>query len=343
MKKFIKICLITAGVCAGVGIIFCVIAFAMGGYHSVYQLASEGKLSYGKWYISTDGIYYGNNKKEKEEWENRQEEEEWEALEKAEWEEESEAVSVGKEKAVGANGIQYVYETAGIKNLSVDIGAAEVVFTEGARTDAIVVTLYNCKKENFEGTLGETLYLGYGAQYNQVLVGKNKDKRIIVEIPAEMRFDVVDADIGAVNASFASDVVKCRVLQLDIGAGNVKADSFAVEEELNVDIGAGNVEISGGTYGDMKLSCGLGNFSIQGAASGDITAECGMGNMELYLEGNPDSYDYQFSCGAGKLVVNGVTYAGIAGEYEIKNEGAERAAELSCGMGNLNFSMEERK
>lgn len=327
MKKFIKICLIIAGVCGGVGILFCAIAFGMGGYHTAYQLANEGKLSHGKWHISTKGIYYGDD---------RADEDNQEAWEDADILDKETAAVTGE--AVGANGIQYVYETAEIENMDIDMGAANIFFEEGERTDAIVVTLYNCKEEDYEGALGKTLHLEYNPHHQLFTSGTNR--KIVVELPSGIRFDAVDIDMGAANVKFASDVIRCRVLQMDVGAANVKAESFEVEETLEVEVGAGNVEICGGSYEAIEITCGMGNFNMQGAVSGDIKAECGMGNMELYLEGNPDAYDYNLSCGAGRTVVNGVKYSGIAGEHQIKNEGAAGTADIECGMGNVTFAME---
>lgn len=282
MKKFTKVCLIIAAVLGGAGLLLCGIASVMGGYGMIRQMADNGELNHGKWHIRRTGIYYGDDSYDRDEDERNE------------------------------------YEAEKIKNLDIDIDAANVLFTEGEQTDVIVVTLYNCRKSCYEGTVeGDTLYIEYESKHD--IYNGNTDMKIVVAFPAGMNFDEID---------------------IDMGAANVVADEFHVKELLDVTVGAGNLEIADGSYKNIKLSCGMGNVDMQGTVSGDVNVECGMGNMNVRLEGNPDAYDYELSCGVGEMVVNGVKYSGIAGDHQIKNDGASGTIDIECGMGSVNFTID---
>lgn len=315
MNKFTKVCLIIAAVLGGVGLLFCGIAAMMGGYETIHQMADTGELSHGKWHIAVDGIYYGTDE---------------------------ETYSAGHSvtgEAADTDGEAYIYEMGEAKNLDIDISAAEIVFTESERNDAVVVTLHNCRENDYTGeVIGDTLHIEYEWE-NAVYHGDNHAK-IMIAIPAGMEFDDIDIDMGAANAIFELADVSCNTLRMDVGAANVTAEEFYVKELLDVSVGAGNLEISDGTYENIKLSCGMGSLNMQGAVSGNVTASCGMGDMNIRLEGNPEAYNYKLSCGMGDMTVNGVKYSGIAGEHRIKNDGATGTVDVDCGMGNVDFSIE---
>lgn len=326
MKKFTKICLIGAAVLGGVGLLLCGIAAVLGGYGSLRLLADNGELNHGKWHIDANGIYYGDD------WE------EWNGND-TDTDVNENAVSG---EAVGSEGIAYTYDTTEFKNLDIDVGGVEISFTESEQEEALVVTLYNCKQNYYEGEIKDgTLYIEYEPKQHMHHVSTTT--KLVVAIPAGMNFDVVDIDMGAVNAEFSLDNVSCSTLSMDVGAANVIADSFNVKELLDVTVGAGNLEIAGGSYKNVKISCGVGNFDMCGVVSGDVEAECGMGNMDIRLNGDPEAYDYELSCGVGRMVVNGVEYSGIAGDHHIKNKGASGTISIECGMGEVEFAIENQK
>lgn len=315
MKKFTKVCLIVAAVLGGVGLILCGIASAMGGYGAIRQMADAGELNHGKWHIQRDGIYYGTDED-----------------------------AYGAEHSVTketdeTDGETYRYEIGEARNLDIDISAAEILFTESESDNAVAVTLYDCKKNYYTGEVkGDTLHIEYELE-NVAYYGDDHAK-IVIAIPTGMEFDDIDIDMGAANAIFELSDVSCNTLRMDVGAANVTAEEFHVKELFDVSVGAGNLEIKDGFYKNINLSCGMGSADMQGAVSGNVMASCGMGDMDIRLEGNPEAYNYNLSCGMGDMTVNGVKYSGIAGEQQIKNEGAIGIVEIDCGMGNVDFTIE---
>lgn len=315
MKNFTKVCLIIAAVLGGVGLLLCGIASAMGGYGTIRQLAEAGELNHGKWHIQRDGIYYGTDE---------------------------DAYSAGHNvagEAVDGDGVAYTYETGEFTNLDIEIEAAEIYFTEGERTDAVVVTLYNCRKDYYAGNVqDDTLHIEYKS--DDTISNVSINRKLVIAIPAGMHFDDIDIDMGAADAIFELADISCNTLCMDVGAANVIADEINVKELLDVTVGAGNLEIKDGSYENVKLFCGMGSLNMQGEVSGDVDAECGMGDMNIKLKGNPDAYDYELSCGMGDMVINGVKYSGIAGSHQIKNEKATGRIYLECGMGSVDFAIE---
>lgn len=315
MKKFTKVCLIVAAVLGGVGLLLCGIASAMGGYGAIRQMADAGELNHGKWHIQGDGIYYGTDE---------------------------DAYSAGHSitgEADDTEGETYIYETGEFTNLDIDIGAAEILFTEGERDGAVAVTLHNCRENFYTGEVkGDTLHVEY--EPKNVAYSGDNHAEIVIAIPAGMDFDDISIDIGAANVVYELADVSCNTLRMDVGAANVTADEFHVKELFDVSVGAGNLVIEDGSYKNIKLSCGMGSLNMQGAVSGNVIASCGMGDMDIRLEGNPKAYDYNLSCGMGDMTVNGVKYSGIAGDHQIKNDGAAGTVDVDCGMGNVDFAIE---
>lgn len=315
MKKFTKISLIIAAVLGGIGLLLCGIASAMGGgYSTLRQMAQSGELNYGKWHINDYSVYYGDDDDD--------------------WDVDADARSGS---LIDSDELVYEYATSDIKNLDLDISAAELSFTEGTESDSIVVRLYDCKGRYYEGGVsGNTLKVKYEQEHDFY----DNDERIVIEIPSGVSFEKIDLDIGATNAEFSLRDVSCDTLLLDVGAGNIVADEFVVKEYMEVNAGVGNVEINGGTYRDITLECGMGNFSMEGALEGNLIAECGMGSMDLELNGDANAYNYELSCGMGELNVNGTKYSSIAGSHKVKNEGAIGTISLECGMGSLDLVIE---
>lgn len=340
MKKFTKVSLIVVAVIAGIGIVLLGISSLMGaGYGTIRRMARNGQLNYGGWRIGEDGVYYSLSDDEDilVEWDDL------DALDEIIDLDDPDALDTyhGTDGTT-ENYLSYTYDVKNIKNLEVDIDAAELELTEGTNAEQIVVSLYQCREKYYNGKIsGDTLEIEYDIEhyYN----GRNNDKaKIVVEIPAGMSFGKLDLDIGATAADFDIPEVTCEKLNLDVGAGNVIVSGCTVTEKMDVSLGAGNAEINGGAYEDVELDCGMGEFSMEGRLNGDLKAECGMGNMILKFTGNETDYNYKISCGIGSIDVNGSRYSNISGDYSVKNPDAIGTIEMDCGMGSIDLTIESQ-
>lgn len=339
MKKFTKVSLIIVAVIAGMGIILLGISSLMGaGYGTIRRMMRNGELDYGSWHISGNGIYYNED-----EWEEDFDRYLSDGLEDlddmVDIDDLDDLESTAQTIGTTENGLNFSYDVTGIKNLEVDIDAAELIFKEGTNPDQIVVQLYRCKEKHYEAeTKGDTLKIEYDMEHHYY--SNNSGARIVVEIPAGMAFEKLDLDIGAVAASFDVQDVTCQKLDLDVGAGTIVADGFIVTEKMEVSIGAGNAEIKGGTYQDIDLDCGVGEFSMKGTLKGNLNADCGMGNMDIKLAGKETDYNYKLSCGVGSIDVNGSGYSSISGNHSVTNPGAVGTIDLDCAMGTINLEIQ---
>lgn len=351
MKKFTKVSLIIVAVLGGIGILLCGIASLMGaGYGTIRRMARAGEFNYGRWHIGEDGIYYGDDWEDEPEIDatvdvpeidvtvdvpeidvdpaNSDEVE----LEGLPWNAKNSAES-------GTEGITCSYAVEKVRNLDVDIDAAELIFCEGTKTDQIVVILQKGREKYYDVGMDEdTLEIEYDTE-SRITRSNGNTPRIVVEIPAGMTFAEMDLDLGAAKATFELANVVCENLELDVGAGVVTAKEFTVTGTMDVNVGVGSAEIDGGTYRDIRLDCGMGDFVMKGTLNGNLTANCGMGSMELKLKGNETDYNYRVSCSLGGIGVNGKTYSNISGSQSVTNPGAIGTIDLDCGMGSIDLEI----
>jgi len=310
MKKFSKICLIIVGVLGGMGLLLGGISALLGGgFGAVRRMAERGELDAGNWHIRPYELYYSSDEEDTED--------DWGADDDAK---------------------VYTYEAAGIKNLDIDIDAAEIYVKQGTDDKNLVVRTYGCKEKYYKEDINkDTLQIQYEIHKQ---FPDNYDAQIVIEIPEKMTFDTMDFDIGAADADFASGSVNCRTMELNVGAGELTGADFAVTGTLDIKLGAGDIDLEGGTYKDIKLDCGMGSFALDGIVAENVKAHCGMGDGSITLRGREEDYNYKMSCGMGDLTVNGESYSDLSGSYKVTNAGAVGTIDLDCGMGSIDFDIE---
>ena len=286
MKKFSKICLIIVAVLGGMGLLLGGISALLGGgFGAIRRMAERGELDAGNWHIRPYELYYSSDEEDTED--------DWGADDDAK---------------------VYTYEAAGIKNLDIDIDAAEIYVKQGTDDKNLVVRTYGCKEKYYKGDMNkDTLQIQYEIHKQ---FPDNYDAQIVIEIPEKMTFDTMDFDIGAADAD------------------------FAVTGTLDIKLGAGDIDLEGGTYKDIKLDCGMGSFALDGIVAENVKAHCGMGDGSITLRGREEDYNYKMSCGMGDLTVNGESYSDLSGSYKVTNAGAVGTIDLDCGMGSIDFDIE---
>ena len=286
MKKFSKICLIIVAVLGGMGLLLGGISALLGGgFGAIRRMAERGELDAGNWHIRPYELYYSSDEEDTED--------DWGADDDAK---------------------VYTYEAAGIKNLDIDIDAAEIYVKQGTDDKNLVVRTYGCKEKYYKGDINkDTLQIQYEIHKQ---FPDNYDAQIVIEIPEKMTFDTMDFDIGAADAD------------------------FAVTGTLDIKLGAGDIDLEGGTYKDIKLDCGMGSFALDGIVAENVKAHCGMGDGSITLRGREEDYNYKMSCGMGDLTVNGESYSDLSGSYKVTNAGAVGTIDLDCGMGSIDFDIE---
>ena len=159
MKKFSKICLIIVAVLGGMGLLLGGISALLGGgFGAIRRMAERGELDAGNWHIRPYELYYSSDEEDTED--------DWGADDDAK---------------------VYTYEAAGIKNLDIDIDAAEIYVKQGTDDKNLVVRTYGCKEKYYKGDMNkDTLQIQYEIHKQ---FPDNYDAQIVIEIPEKMTFD----------------------------------------------------------------------------------------------------------------------------------------------------------
>ncbi len=325
MKKFTKISLILAAVLAASGVVLFGIASVMcGGYGALRKQMRESEIHHGNWHITADGIYYSD-----EEWETERDTQD--------------AAETGETVETSDGGeTSYIYETAEVKNLRLDIDAATVYVQEGDRTDAVVVHMSGGRETYYSGAVSAdgTLEIVYDYQFQGIHISK-PDTEIRIEIPAGMKIAELELDFDAAGAELDFAGMTCEDLTISTDAADAAVEDLTVTRTANLSADAGNIETANGSYQDVEIACNMGSVSMEGEISGNITASTSMGSIELVFAGDPDAYDYQVSYNMGEVRVNGREYSGMSAAYETPYADTTRLAELECDMGSIDLDIQK--
>lgn len=184
-------------------------------------------------------------------------------------------------------------------------------------------------------------------KYFSVKQGKNKlsivDTRkfknhmkayeVTLRIPEEHVFDSVDMTIGAGEVQ----IVRLAADDIDIegGAGEIKADLLIANHELDAQIGAGDFYIKEAELGETDIECGVGKFEIGVCTlNGDADINGGVGDVTIGIIGEKEDFNYELSCGMGELDVFGDSYTSLGKEKEVDNR-AGCTISMECGVGRV--------
>lgn len=155
---------------------------------------------------------------------------------------------------------------------------------------------------------------------------------VYLKLPEDMSLSDVDIQIKAGTLE-AAEGFYAKTLKVGTDAGYI-ALSGITADTLAASVGAGEIQIDDSTFGKASLECGVGVMDIEADISFDTTIDCGMGVVNLELEEGAESVNYELSCGAGAIEIDGESYSGLARKRRIEN-GASATFTLNCGMGQI--------
>ncbi len=352
MKKFTKVCLVTAGVLFVIGCILCGSFGAMGGFSQINS--HIGWLDY-DFFGFLDSVMYGDWDVDHGEVNNN---EELTVIEEVIDEGNNEMYNIDKNN--NSNSDNYVsdgdlgegYAIDDISNIDIQLGGEELIL-ENSPDDHIYV------KDNTEsnrisyGKDGSTFRI---YSKNKKLILKNRKRgNVYVYLPENMALSSIDMEVGA--GKFNSMALKADEISIDIGAGEAFLDEITAREvdisvgagevninaisadEADISVGAGNVTVDGMDIGDASLEVGMGNITANGLISKDIDADCSMGSIKMTIAGNETDYNYSLDCAMGSIIISGRKYGGFASEKTINN-GGSRNCDLDCAMGTITVNFE---
>ena len=197
--------------------------------------------------------------------------------------------------------------------------------------DQIRVEIEDGKEEFFsvrekEGTL----------HINDIRKREKSIKSVYVKlwIPSDLVFDRVNMTIGAGDITI--DRLAADTIDIEGGAGKIKAETLIANNELDAEIGAGEFYITEATLGETDIDCGVGRFEIGSCTlNGNAEISGGVGDVNIGIVGEKEDFNYELSCGMGELDVFDESYTSLGKDKEIDN-GARYTISLECGVGRVN-------
>lgn len=324
MKKFVKGSLITAGIFAAVGVVFCLVSAIFGGRNLVYFVRNDAYLE-GKIEAAGDFLDAFFDRIGSRSWHRHAS---W-------WNENPDRLIINEQETeTTAKEIQQPME--GIRSLDLSLGAGSFVVKE-KNTDDGMIDIYiqgvgGCDYRVKDGTLYVEGFKGIKAIGSDIF-----ENVITLVLPAGTRFEEVDMEIGAGVMEVAS--LKAGEIDVSVGAGELIMNRTEARE-LSAEIGAGRLEAGNMDAGEVSLTVSMGECIYMGTVSGDLELECDMGNMELSLNGREEDFNYEIECSAGNIEIGGLEYTALASERKIHN-GAHRESDIECNMGNIIISFRE--
>ncbi len=149
-------------------------------------------------------------------------------------------------------------------------------------------------------------------------VGKKKAGRLILHVPKDYKF--WEADLSLVGGY--------------LHITDIHAD------ELSVDVGAGEGVVENFTAAKADFQCGAGSLTTAGTASAKVEIDCGVGEISYAAGGKEKDYNYEIDCGIGEISCGAASYSGIGAEKTIMNDAA-RNMEITCGVGAVAVTFAE--
>lgn len=127
-----------------------------------------------------------------------------------------------------------------------------------------------------------------------------------------------------------------RDVEVEVMAGSFHAQTLYTDL-LDVEVGAGEAIISGGAIGTLEADCMAGQLECYAPVKNGASVDCAAGSCYITLAGSYEQYDYDLSCAAGAITLEGVAegeYGGFCQEMSIDYH-TGRKIELDCGAGTI--------
>lgn len=215
---------------------------------------------------------------------------------------EEEMYGTAGEQAKQYDGIREIEVEASVMNLEVKVDSTLKNAVRVEIDDAAYASKLNQYRD------GNTLVL----RTNRKLTSEEEEGTVWIYIPEELLDEV----------------------ELELGAGRVQMERIYART-LNLTMGAGEAYVSDFKVNEADFDCGAGKIEAYGAVEQEIEIDCGIGSIDLSLDGAKEDYNYEVSCGTGKIAVGGESYTGV-NEKEYHSHHAKKEMSLDCGIGAIN-------
>ena len=230
---------------------------------------------------------------------------------------------------------------AEVKTIEIEIAAADLAVKKGEIDTEIRAVLVSGELDKFKVEQnGDKLVLSYGTKRKSVKY--KKDTEVIeLYMPKQMHAEKLSLTVGAGECEVSVPGLTFDRMHLEVGAGKLKAEDITVTGKAAVEVGAGKVKLAQMSVQELAISCGVGECRYEGSVSRDVNADCGIGEVSVKLAGKETDYNYEVSCGIGKIKVNDSSYGSFAASKSVQHEQAKGTMKLECGVGKIKIETEK--
>ena len=82
-----------------------------------------------------------------------------------------------------------------------------------------------------------------------------------------------------------------------------------------------------------------GQIILEGEVYDEADISCNIGEVLYTVPGEPETYDYEVTCGIGEVVIGSEAYSGLNDKLEIDN-GSGTGIRADCGLGRIEIIFE---
>ena len=164
----------------------------------------------------------------------------------------------------------------------------------------------------------------------------NRERKLTLYLPEDARLESVDIELGAGQLTLKD--LEAGEVSLEVGAGSISAENICARE-VDLSVGAGLIELEGVDTDELDASIGMGSLSVSGSVNGDVDLECSMGEVTLTLAGTEQDFNYELEVTAGTLTLGDDEYSGLSHSRTL-DHGARKTMEIECSMGEVIISFE---
>lgn len=150
-------------------------------------------------------------------------------------------------------------------------------------------------------------------------------------VPEGFYFREVDIEFGAGLLEFEG--LRADRVTLGVGAGQITVDGLAANS-LEAEIGMGQMELKGLEVKSLDADIGMGELVARGSVNGDVDVSCSMGNVDMEITGRQEDFNYELTGAMGNIDLGAAGYSGLGMSKTIDN-GADKNMEVECSAGNI--------
>ena len=370
MKRFTKVCMITALVTFIMGVLLFGVGALFGGLRQLEHISVRAVTGIPFCFVRDNGIFsfgffdehWDDEWEEYWDWES-QEWEEITAMEALEDLEEVEDADDAMDGVVTGQATGLTVDT--LRGLDLEVGACRMYIKETDEQNVSIAIIGECEDHyryriKDEDTLllvhKDMDYNGFDSLWNSRHPRGNT--RVYLYLPKGAMLDDISIDFGA--GKLDAGYLKAKEIEISAGAGKCTFDGLEASESIELSMGAGKItagtlfakeaklDIAAGELhvSDAKVTAhteavvSMGNANLNGSFAGELNADCSMGNLNFTLEGAEDDYNYDVDCGMGNVKIGSKRYNNLGGEFET-DHGSSSTVSISCAMGTVNVDFTE--